>query len=266
MERTSNDKDLLIELVRTNFKLKYNDSLLGFFWAILKPFLIFGMLYIVFSNVSRGQDQKSFQIYLLIGIIIYNYFNESIVMGMNSLLEKAHIILKVNFNRTIAVYSNQVLAGINLIINLLILALFLLFNDVYLELDLIAYFAFVLLTLTILTLGISFFTSVIFIRFRDLLHITEIGLQLLFYASAIFFPISLVPERISIFFVQEIPAREIFELNPLYILIQAARNTFINGQISYLYEVLLIFIISLLFVLIGRAFFKSRVKKVAEFF
>ena len=262
----NNDFDLLFQLVRTNFKLKYNDSVLGFLWALLKPFAIFAMLYVVFSNVSRGENQESFQIYLLIGIILFTYFSESISLGMNSLLDKAHIILKVNFNRTIAVVSNQLLAMINLFINLIILAIFAFFNDVYFGLDTILYFFFILFVLTAFTLGIAFFTSVIFIRFRDLLHITEITIQLLFYASAIFFPISLVPERVSILFFKEIPAQAIFALNPLYILIQAARNTFILGQISFLPEVLTIAGVSGFLLITGYYFFKSRVKRVAEFF
>ncbi|MBD3280651.1 hypothetical protein GF389_03960 [Candidatus Dojkabacteria bacterium] len=261
-----NQFDLLFQLVRTNFKLKYNDSVLGFLWALLKPFAIFAMLYVVFSNVSRGQNQQNFQIYLLIGIILYTYFSESITLGMNSLLDKAHIILKVNFNRTIAVLSNQMLAMINLAINLVILAIFAVFNDVYVGLDTMLYFVFVLVVLTTFTMGIAFFTSVIFIRFRDLLHITEITLQLLFYASAIFFPITLVPERVSIFFIEEIPAQYIFKLNPLYILIQAARNTFISGQVSFLHEVLLLATVSAVLLIGGYYFFRNRVKKVAEFF
>lgn len=261
-----NNKDLLFQLVRTNFKLKYNDSVLGFLWALLKPFALFVMLFIVFSSVSRGANQENFQIYLLIGIIVFNYFSESIIFGMNSLLDKAHIILKVNFNRVIAVVSSQFLAVINLIINLLILLFFGLFGDIHLGFVTIGYFFLILIVLTIFTLGISFFTSVIFIRFRDLLHITEITLQLLFYASAIFFPITLVPERITVFFIEEVPAQDIFALNPLYILIQAARNTFINGHVSFLPEVLAITAVSFFLLVTGYFYFTNKVKRVAEYF
>ena len=199
--RKSNSLDLLYELVRTNFKLKYNDSILGFIWVLLKPFLVFLVLYIVFSQVAKAQVKENFQIYLLIGVILYSYFSESIISGMNSLLDKAHIILKVNFDRKIAVYSGQILALINLLINLVILIIFSIFSELNLNLVTFAYFIFILLTITFVTLGISFFTSVIFIKFRDLLHISEIGLQVLFYASAIFFPIDQVPSRMSLLFI-----------------------------------------------------------------
>lgn len=264
--KRNNDFDLLYQLVRTNFKLKYNDSVLGFLWVLLKPFLIFAMLYVIFSNVSRGATQQNYQIYLLIGIIMFTYFSESITMGMNSLLDKAHIILKVNFNRSIAVYSNHIMAVINLLINLLILAVFTLFNNVDFSIQSLAYFIFLIFVLGITTLGLSFLTSVLFIRFKDLLHITEITLQLLFYASAIFFPLSLVPEKITVFFIENIPARKILEYNPLFVIIQAARDAYILGEINYLREVFVILALGLSLMIIGQTIFKERVKRIAEYF
>jgi len=264
--KKGNDTDLLYQLVRTNFKLKYNDSLLGFLWVILKPFMIFLILYVVFSQIARGAAQENFQIYLLVGIIFYSYFSDSVVLGMNSLLDKAHIILKVNFNRAIAVYSGQILAIINLLINLLILVIFSLFNDVNLTLQSLVYFAFILVAATFLTLGIGFFTSVIFVKFRDLLHITEIGLQLLFYSSAIFFPIDQVPEKMSFVFIKNVPVQDIMSLNPLFILIQAARDAVLLGEITHIRKVLVISLFAVLLTIIGRAYFSKKVKKVAEFF
>ncbi len=262
----NNDFDLLYQLVRTNFKLKYNDSVLGFIWVLLKPFLIFAMLYVIFSNVSKGGTQQNFQIYLLIGIIMFTYFSESVTLGMNSLLDKAHIILKVNFNRRIAVYSNHLMAVINLVINLFILAVFTVFNDVHFTALSLLYFFFLIIVLGITTLGLSFFTSVLFIRFKDLLHITEISLQLLFYASAIFFPLTLVPEKISILIFQDIPARAILELNPLFIIIRSARDAYILGEINYIPEVLMVFAVGMSLLILGQLFFKNRVKRVAEYF
>lgn len=264
--KKGNDFDLLYQLVRTNFKLKYNDSILGFLWVILKPFMIFLILYVVFSQVAKGVAKESFQIYLLIGIIFYSYFTESIVLGMNSLLDKAHIILKVNFNRTIAIYSGQILALINLTINLGILTVFALFNKVEINLLTFLYFVLILTIMTMLTLGMSFFTSIIFVKFRDLLHITEITLQLLFYASAIFFPIEQVPDKMTILFMKDIPVQGILKLNPLFILIQAARDAFLTGEVTHIRKVIALAVFSLFLVIVGRMQFRKKVKKVAEFF
>ena len=264
--RKSNSLDLLYELVRTNFKLKYNDSILGFVWVLLKPMLIFAILYIVFSQVGKNSIQQNFQVYLLLGVIMYSYFQESIVFGMNSLLDKAHIILKVNFNRSIAIYSSQALSIINLLINLLILIVLAVVNKVDTSLTSIAYFGLILFIMTLLTSGIAFFSSVIFVRFRDLLHITEITLQLLFYSSAIFFPISQVPEKMNFLFIHNIPVREIFELNPLFILIQASRNAVILDDITYERKIMVIGAFSFALFILGNSFFRSRVKRIAEYF
>jgi ABC-2 type transport system permease protein len=264
--KKNNDFDLLYQLVRTNFKLKYNDSVLGFLWVILKPFMIFLILYIVFSQAAKGSAKENFQIYLLIGVIFYSYFSESIVLGMNSLLDKAHIILKVNFNRSIAVYSGQILAGINLVVNLFVLTVFTIFSKVHLNIESLLYFVLIIGIISCFTMGISFFTSVIFIRFRDLLHITEITLQLLFYASAIFFPIEQVPEKMSFVFIKNIPVQGILKLNPLYILIQSARDAFLFNQINRELQIAVIGVISLILLIAGKAYFKNKVKKVAEYF
>lgn len=264
--KKGNDFDLLYELVRTNFKLKYNDSVLGFLWVLLKPMLIFAMLYIVFSQVGKNSVQQSFQVYLLLGVIMFSYFQESIVFGMNSLLDKAHIILKVNFNRSIAIISSQALSVINLIINLLILIILSIINKVDTSIESILYFVLILCIMTLLTSAIAFFSSVIFVRFRDLLHITEISLQLLFYSSAIFFPISQVPEKMSFLFLKNVPIRAVFELNPIYIMIQASRNAITIDQITFKTQIIVIGILSLVLVVLGNIFFKSRVKRIAEYF
>ncbi len=264
--KRNNDLDLLYQLVRTNFKLKYNDSILGFLWVLLKPLLLFMVLYVVFSQVAKDNTQHNFQVYLLLGVIMYSYFNESIVFGMNSLLDKAHIILKVNFNRSVAVISSQALSVVNLLINLFILLILSLINKVDTSLLSIGYFGLILVILTLLTMGISFFSSIIFVKFRDLLHITEIGLQMLFYASAIFFPITQVPEKMTFLFMENIPMREIFELNPLYILIQASRDALILDEINFQVKVTVIGIVSICLVVLGSSFFRSKVKRIAEFF
>lgn len=115
MNTTENQKwqlDLLRELIRTSFKLRYNDSVLGFIWVILKPLLTFTVLFIVFSNFKSDVygSIETFQVYLLVGVVFYGYFSESILSGMDSLLGLAHIILKVQFPKQLAVLSSQGLA------------------------------------------------------------------------------------------------------------------------------------------------------------
>lgn len=252
----NNNTDLLYELVKTSFKLKYNGSILGFIWVILKPFLQFLILYVVFSNVAGNQTIKAFPVYLIIGLVIFTYFQESIVGGLNSLKEKAHIILKVNFDRKLAVYSSIILALINLFVNFVVITIFMLFNPVTLRLEAILYALFIVFILFILNVGISFFTSVISIRIKDIQHLVEVGFQLLFYATPIIYKIDVLPEKYQ----------QIAALNPIYIIIQSVRAALINGEIAFLKEIIVIAIISLVIFILGMTFFNNQVTKIAEKF
>ena len=250
-----NNFDLLYELVKTSFKLKYNGSMLGFFWVLLKPFLQFSILYIVFSNFSRNQEIDGFAIYLLIGVVNFSFIQDGVVSGVNSILGKANIVLKVNFNKELTVYSNIILAIINLIINYLIVIIFSTFNEVHITFYSFLYVILIMLVQTTVLTALAFFTSILTVRFRDLQHIAEVSMQLLFYGSAIFYPIEIVPEKF----------REILELNPIYIFIQATRNAVLEGEVTLYAKLIAVFLASLIMLLIGRLYFNSQIKRVAEY-
>lgn len=254
-QKFTNRKDLLIELVRTNFKLRYNNSLLGFIWVLLKPLLTFVILYVVFSRFKGGWVEN-YQMYLLLGIILYALVNEGIIFGMSGLLDTAHIILKVNFPREIALAASLIMAVINFTINLFILALFALFNPVSPNIVALLYFFSIVACTFFLVYGVSFFTSIILVKLRDLQHITELVMQLLFYATPIFYPLESLPQSIQ----------GIVMLNPLAILIQAARQALIYGEVSYVNEILVLFVVSVVCLYSGGMYFKRNVKRIAEQF
>lgn len=254
-KKHKNKFDLFRELVRTSFKYRYNDSVLGFIWVLLKPLATFVVLYIVFSSL-RVQNQENFQIYLLLGVMLYSFFSESITFGMNSLLDKAHIILKVDFPKQIALASSLSMAVINFIVNLLILIIFVMFNSINTSLIGLLYFGGISITILAMTYSISLFSSIISVRLKDLKNIVEILLQLGFYATPIFYSLSIVPEKYRIF----------IELNPMTVLIQAARSALINGKIQNITEVGIIMLITFIIFILGQWYFKKQVKKIAEYF
>lgn len=254
-KKFTNKKDLLIELIKTNFKLRYNNSLLGFLWVLVKPLMTFCILYVVFSKFKGGWVEN-YQIYLLLGIIIYTFVNEGIIFGMNGILQTAHIILKVNFPREIALASSLIMAVINFIINLFVLTIFSFFNPVSPSLLSLLYFAVIITIIFTLVYGVSFFTSIILVKLRDLEHITELVMQLLFYATPIFYPLESLPVSIQ----------KVVSFNPLTILIQAAREALIYGNIIHLKSIFIIFLIAIVYLLIGNIYFKKNVKRIAEKF
>ncbi|MDD3661851.1 MAG: ABC transporter permease [Candidatus Dojkabacteria bacterium] len=251
--------DLYSELVRTNFKLKYRGSILGFLWVLMRPFVTFLTLFVIFSSISSAQGfsgKSEYAMYLLIGLVVFTFINEGIIEGMNSLMQRSGIILKIGFNRFIALASSITMALINFVINLLIVSVVAVTADVSLSALSGVYLVFVILTALLMVLGISFFSSIMLIRLRDLSHIVELLMQLVFYASAIFFPITIVPER----------WRFIVEYNPIAVFVQAAREAITSGSVVRFDYVIGAFIFSLVLVVMGNYFFQRNVKKIAEFF
>lgn len=254
--KNNNNLDLLFELVKTSFMLKYNNSVLGFVWVLLKPFMQFVIMYVVFSNFAKGTDIKNYQLYLLIGLITFSFVQEGIMSGVNALLDKAHIILKVSFDKTLAIYSTLALSLVNLSINFLVIIVFALFSDINTNIFAVIYIIVIIVILSIGLAGVAFFTSIISVRIRDLQHIVEVAMQLLFYATPILYSINILPDNIERF----------IRYSPIYIVIQAIRNAFIDGHITFVKELSIITVLALGLYIAGYFFFRKGVKKIAEFF
>jgi ABC-2 type transport system permease protein len=115
----NNYLELLREFIKTDFKLRYKNSYLGIVWIILKPLATFAVIYVVWSNIM--EMDSDYKMGLLLGIMIMSFFNEAVMMGMDSLLTKANIILKIRFPREITVYSAVTIALLDFIFNMVFL-------------------------------------------------------------------------------------------------------------------------------------------------
>jgi ABC-2 type transport system permease protein len=125
------NRALVAELVRTDFKLRYQGSVLGYAWSLLRPLLIFIILYVVFVRFLKlGVDVPHFPVYLLLGIVIWNFFNEMTVMSLGSIVGRGDLIRKISIPRWVIVVSSSISALINLVLNLLVVMLFLFINHV----------------------------------------------------------------------------------------------------------------------------------------
>lgn len=254
-----NDLDLYKQFVKTIFKMRYKGSILGFFWVLLKPFFLFMILYVVFSSFSSSIADitpNQYAVYLLSGLIIYTFFNEGITWGLNSIMERSSLIVKINFKREIVVISALTMSLINLFINFFIISVVAVFLGVDFSLLHLGYILLVCLTMFIGMYGIAFFTSIWMVHLRDLAHISELVLQLMFYASAVFFPVAMIPERYQF----------IVKYNPVALFIQSVREALIHQEIVNLKFVLIALVCSILLVFVGRLYFKKNILKIAEHF
>lgn len=253
---TLHDFELFTQFVKNDFKLRYKNSYLGLIWVILKPLAMFAISYVVWSNIF-GTDSY-FKQSLLLGLIIMMFFSELMMMGLSSLMNRAYIILKVNFKREIAIYSATFIAVIDLLINMIIYIIFSFDTITDLSISGILIFILSMFILYVLCLGITLIISIWFVKLRDLLNIVELSIQILYWATPIFYPLSIIPEKYRMF----------IEYNPLTIIVVNARNALIyntmdNGDIIKLFY---LFAISIFVFFIGKLFFRKNVKKIAEYF
>ena len=215
------NKVLISELVRTDFKLRYQGSVLGYAWSLLRPLLIFVILYIVFVKFLKlGSGIPHFPVYLLLGIVIWNFFVELTTQGLTSIVSRGDLIRKISIPRWIIILSSSFSAVINLLLNLIVIAVFMVINHVSVGWSML-WAPIILLEVYIFGLGLSFFLSAAFVKFRDLSYIWEVLLQAGFYLTPILYPLS----RIT-----NITFQKIIMLNPMAQSIQAARYVMVTNQ------------------------------------
>lgn len=218
----------MAELVRTDFKLRYQGSVLGYAWSLLRPLMIFIILYIVFVKFLKiGSDVPHFPVYLLLGIVIWNFFSEMTAQSLGSIVGRGDLIRKIRIPRWIIVLSSSISALINFFLNLLVVVFFLIINHVDL-LRTTLWLPLILLEVYIFALGISLFLSAAFVKYRDIGYIWEVILQAGFYLTPILYPLA----RIT-----NLTFQKLIMLNPMAQTVQDARYSVITHQSRTIYQV-----------------------------
>lgn len=253
----NNYLELLREFIRTDFKLRYKNSYLGIIWIVLKPLAMFSVIYIVWSNIM--QMDANYKMGLLLGIMMMNFFSEAVMMGLDSLLTKANIILKIKFPREITIYSAVTIALLDFAFNMIVFVIFSLFTPINPTFIGLLLFLMSVICIFVLTMGISLFSSIIYIKLRDIHNLIEVGIQLIFWATPIYYTLAMMPESLQ----------KIIVLNPLTLIITYARKGLITGNQVRIEDFLQLGIVLLaccVILALGIFFFKKRVAKIAEYF
>lgn len=212
---------LLRELVITEFKLRYQGSVLGYLWSVLKPLLMFGILYFVFVYFLRvGGDIPNWPVSMLLGIVLWTFFGEITSNGLGSVVGRGDMIRKINFPKYVIVLASSISAFINLILNFLIIGIFMAMSGVELHWSSLMIIPYVLMLFT-LGIGLAFILSALYVKLRDMNYIWEIIMQAMFYGSAIIYPISMIIE-------QHTPIGKIILITPVVDAVQGARHFFID--------------------------------------
>ncbi|MBU0762463.1 MAG: ABC transporter permease [Candidatus Altiarchaeota archaeon] len=224
------------ELSKTELKLKYRGSILGFLWSLLNPFFTLLTLYIVFHMFMR-LDIPNYELYLLLGIVLWTFFVKGTLSGLAAIVSKGPIVKKIYFPREILVFSTCLSEFISLIFNLVVFFAMLFLVKPELATSFI-YFPFLLLKLFLLVFGLALALSALQVYYRDIQQIWEVLTQAGFWLTPIIYDISIVPQQYV----------TIYLLNPVTIIIVSARNLLIYQQTpdligfmsGYLYYILIL--------------------------
>jgi ABC-2 type transport system permease protein len=209
---------LLKQLVKTDFKLRYQGSALGYLWSLLKPLFLFVILYTVFvrfAKVDYGVDNSG--VYLLLGIVIWTFFSEVTSSSVTSIVSNGDLLRKLNFPRYVIVLAVGFSALINLMLNMIIVTIFMIVGGVDVGLS-IVFVPLLFIELFAFSLAIGFFLSAAYVRLRDINHIWEVVMQALFYLTPILFPLSFAP----------LWAQKFLIINPLAQIIQDLRYILVS--------------------------------------
>lgn len=189
------NRSLIRELVTSDFKLRYQGSVLGYLWSLLRPLLMFGVLYLVFTHVIRlGNTVPHYPAYLLLGLVLWTFFIESTVSGMNAITGRGDLIRKVSIPKYTIVISTTLSALVNFCLNMVVVLIFMVLGHVDFRINILLA-PLLIVELVIFSMALSFILSALFVKFRDISHIWDVILQVLFYASPIIYPLSIVPEK-----------------------------------------------------------------------
>jgi len=214
---------LLKQLVKTDFKIRYQGSALGYLWTLLRPLALFTILYIVFVKFLRvGDGIPHFPVYLLLGIVFWNFFVEVTLGSVGAIVSKGDLMRKLSFPRYVIIVAGSFSASINLMINMVVVFLFMVLNQVPLRPNALLT-VFPLIELFIFSLAIGLLLSALYVRFRDINYIWEVALQAGFYATPILYPITLVMDM-------SLVTAKILMLNPMAQIIQDARSFLVTDQ------------------------------------
>lgn len=211
---------LLKQLVVTDFKLRYQGSWLGYLWSLLRPLAFFAILYVIFVKfLKTGGDIPHFPVYLLLGVVIWNYFAEVTNLSVNSIVGRGDLIRKINFPKYVIVLAGSVSALINLGINLLVVLGFMIVTGANPSWDAIWVVPLVIAQLFVFSLAIAFFLSTAYVRLRDVGYIWEVFMQAAFYLTPILYSLTFITDKLI---------QQIIMLNPMAQIIQDLRHVLVT--------------------------------------
>jgi len=209
---------LTLTLATTDFKLRFFGSALGYLWSLVRPLMLFGVLYVVFTEVVRfGDGVKDYPVYLLAAIVMFTFFSDTTTRAVTSLIKRENLLRKIRFPRMVIPLAEALHGLFNLGLNLIAVFVFVFAAGIEPRLDWLQVPLLVLM-LVVLSTGVATLLSALYVRYRDLEPIWEVLVQILFYASPVIYVATAVPDSL----------RQAAAMNPLATILNQMRHALVD--------------------------------------
>lgn len=230
-------------LAKTDFRLRYQGSVLGFLWALLKPLALFVVLLVVFSTFFSA-EVPFYPLQLLTALLLWMFFSEGTMLGLTSMQSKSHVLKKIAFPRYIVVLAAVLQALLTFVTHLLILFVVIAFSAFEVGIFQVFGFFCICFLVFLLTLTFSLWAAPLYIRFRDLHQIWDVLLLVGFYTAPILFPMTAMSESVQ----------KWLYLNPMTSLVMEAKSVLFLGEwtdgaalIRYVFVLFIVLLLGLFF-------------------
>ena len=242
---------LLQQLISRDFKVKYKRSVLGVLWSLLYPVLNMAVMALVFSNIFKfSTPGVNYLVYVLSGLIIFNYFSEASNLAMSSIVANFSLINKIYIPKYIFPLSKCLFVGINFLLTLIPLYIVIFATGTGINIyHLVLPYAYICLFM--FTLGMGLILATISVFLRDMFYIYSIVLTLWTYLTPIMYDIAIIPAKFQL----------ILKLNPMYHYIDFIRKIILYHQMPSAFTFAVCGISSVIFLVIGLVAFKKNQDK-----
>lgn len=207
-------REILMNLVRKELKVKYTASVLGAIWSILNPVVFLGVFTLVFS-VVLDNGIPSFPIFLLSGLLAWNLFSVSLTQAARSVIDNSNLVKKVYFPREILPLSSIGVALVDFVLQSLVLIVFMVAIGYDFHAASLALLPLAFLAILAFTVAMSFLVSALNVRYRDVQHLLTLGLLVWFWMTPIVYSAWLVQDRAEGHAILGIDLFDLYLVNPM---------------------------------------------------
>lgn len=252
----SNDKKqywfVIRELTSREIKRKYSRSKLGIIWSVLNPILFMIVISLVFSKMF-SRSIENFPIYYLCGNIIWSFYTGATNSSMGALVDNKNMLIKVKLPMEVFIFSRVYTAFVNFLYSLIAFAVMLIFFRIQVTWTYL-FFPVIVLCAVVFSLGVSYVLATAYVFFGDIKHLYSVFLTLLMYLSALFYPVSSLPDVLQ----------EVISFNPVFIFVDGVRDVIMYNTLPDGISLIKMFGYSIIMYLIGLLVFKKNKNKIMQ--